>query len=258
MSSPAKRKAPAFQFYADDFIAGTLDMSQSDVGSYIRLLCHQWSRGSIPVQPEKQQRLAGGSFSDDVLKKFKIEVEGGLANERMEAERLKQSEYRQKQSKKGKASAEARKNRQNTNHGSTEPQPSYQPEAQPNAQPEAQPEGNSPSPSPSPNNRSSQWTVGLGVELPEALRTIECLAAVKLWLKHKKEKGQSYKVTGLTAALKKWETEYGPSELPKAIERAMANNWAGVHPDNDKKVPPPPITPGQEWRNDPTDWRHSL
>ena len=104
----------------------------------------------------------------------------------------------------------------------------------------------------------SPWFVAHGVELPEALRTIECLAAVKLWLKHKKEKGQSYKVTGLTAALKKWETEYGPSELPKAIERAMANNWAGIHPDNDKKVPPPPITPGQEWRNDPTDWRHSL
>lgn len=104
----------------------------------------------------------------------------------------------------------------------------------------------------------SPWTVAHGVELPETLRTTECLAAVMLWLKHKKEKGQSYKVTGLTAALKKWETEYGPSELPKAIERAMANNWAGVHPDNDKKVSPPTPPPGQEWRNDPTDWRHSL
>ena len=54
------RKAPAFQFYADDFLAGTLEMSQEEVGQFIRLLCHQWNRGSIPVETEKQQRLSLG------------------------------------------------------------------------------------------------------------------------------------------------------------------------------------------------------
>lgn len=146
-----KRRSPAFQFYADDFLAGTLDMSQSDVGSYIRLLCHQWSRGSIPVETEKQQRLAGGSISVDVLAKFRLYEDGLLRNQRLEDERIKQDQYRDVQRQKGLLSAKIRKS---INNGSTAVgttviatvQPEYQPEYQPNTQPEV----NSPSPSPSP------------------------------------------------------------------------------------------------------------
>lgn len=133
-------RSPAFQFYADDFLAGTLDLSQEEVGAYIRLLCHQWNRGSIPVETEKQQRLAGGSVSVDVLAKFRL-VDGlGLVNERLETERAKQAAYRQKQSEKGLASAEARKKQPRFNHGST----TVGTAVQPSGQPEGQPEGNSP------------------------------------------------------------------------------------------------------------------
>jgi uncharacterized protein YdaU (DUF1376 family) len=142
----SKRKAPAFQFYADDFLAGTLDMSQEDVGSYIRLLCHQWSRGSIPVETEKQQRLAGGSISVDVLLKFPVGDDGLRRNPRLEEERAKQMQFRQKQREKGLKSAETRKM---VNHGSTAVATTVQPDGQPNTQPDGQPEGNSPSPSPS-------------------------------------------------------------------------------------------------------------
>jgi len=106
----------------------------------------------------------------------------------------------------------------------------------------------------------SPWSVGLGVELPAALQTIECLAAVKLWLQYKSERRESYKLTGLTTALKKWERDFGSIELPKAIERAMSQNWAGIHQDREssatKSTMPTPA--GQEWRKDPTDWRQSL
>lgn len=127
-------KPPAFQFYADDFIGGTCDLSAADVGAYIRLLCYQWSRGAIPSEPDKLERVAGGKVSDDVLAKFP-----GGKNERMERERQKQDEYRALQSAKGRASAQARFNR-----GSTV--------VQPERQPDGQPKGNSPSPSPSPKN----------------------------------------------------------------------------------------------------------
>lgn len=135
------RKAPAFQFYADDFLAGTLDMSQEEVGAYIRLLCYQWNRGSIPVETEKQQRLAGGCVSVDVLAKFRLLPDGRLVNERLEEERNKQAEYRAKQSEKGRKSAESRQPRFNhgSNSGST------------TVEIRLQPESNSPSPSPSPN-----------------------------------------------------------------------------------------------------------
>lgn len=141
-------KAPAFQFYADDFLAGTLDLSQEELGAYIRLLCHQWNRGSIPVETEKQQRLAGGPVSADVLVKFQLMPDGRLVNERLEQEREKQANFREAQSKKGKASAEARRNQPESNRGSTAVQPRPQPDVQPN--------GNSPSPSPSPSSSKEE------------------------------------------------------------------------------------------------------
>ena len=118
-----RRRAPAFQFYADDFLAGTLDLSQAEVGAYIRLLCHQWNRGSIPV---------------DVLAKFRLHEDGTLKNERLEAVRAASDAFRDKQAEKGRKSAEKRANM--ANRGSTA--------VQPGGQPNGQPEANSPSPSP--------------------------------------------------------------------------------------------------------------
>jgi len=135
-----KRRAPAFQFYADDFLAGTLELSQAEVGAYIRLLCHQWNRGSIPVEPEKQQRLAGGSVSVDVLAKFRLHDDGTLKNDRLESVRAASDAFRDKQAEKGRKSAEKRANM--VNRGSTV--------VQPDSQPDSQPDANSPSPSPSP------------------------------------------------------------------------------------------------------------
>ncbi len=40
-------KAPAFQFYADDFIGGTITMSHEERGLYVLALCIQWGQGSL-------------------------------------------------------------------------------------------------------------------------------------------------------------------------------------------------------------------
>ena len=151
MSKESKRKAPAFQLYTDDFLAGTLEMSQEEVGQFIRLLCHQWNRGWIPVETEKQQRLTGGCVSVDVLVKFRLCEDGFLRNERLESVRTERGIFLQQQSKKGQQSAEKRRLaaleiQPELNRTSTE----VQPDTQPNGQPTPQPESNSPSPSPSP------------------------------------------------------------------------------------------------------------
>jgi len=36
-------KAPAFQFYAQDFLTGVMDMTMEERGLYITLLARQWS-----------------------------------------------------------------------------------------------------------------------------------------------------------------------------------------------------------------------
>jgi uncharacterized protein YdaU (DUF1376 family) len=88
---------PAFQFYADDFIAGVADMTQCEVGAYIMLLAHGWNtRGLDSSDPDRLKLLAKGDVSKHVLGKFKLK-NGRLLNNRQEKERKKQREYRDKQ-----------------------------------------------------------------------------------------------------------------------------------------------------------------
>lgn len=131
---------PAFQFYPDDFLGGVADMTQAEVGAYILLLCQQWNRGSIPVQPDRQKLLAKGDVSEHVLSKFKEGKDGLLINERLESERDKQAKFREAQKVKGQKSGKSRR---------TPVEPRLNSGSHPVGT-GRQPEGNSPSPSPSP------------------------------------------------------------------------------------------------------------
>ena len=42
-----RKKAPSFQFYAQDFLTGTMDMDMTERGIYITLLSFQWSKRVI-------------------------------------------------------------------------------------------------------------------------------------------------------------------------------------------------------------------
>lgn len=139
-------KPPAFQFYADDFLAGTADMTNEEVGAYIRLLCHQWSKGCIPGDMDRVSRMAGAMPVPSlgyILSKFQRGEDGNFRNARMEAERKKQDEYRLKQAEKGKVGADKRWNH-STGHA-----PAIADAIAP-AMPVPQPKDGSPSPSPSP------------------------------------------------------------------------------------------------------------
>lgn len=235
-------RPPAFQFYTDDFLAGTFHMSQKDVGAYIRLLCVQWNNGGIPCEPEKISRLAGGKVSEEVIAKFQKCDDGLLRNQRLEKERGKQEQYRALQRDKGVKSAQARAAaaEQRLNRGSNPVGTG----GQPAPEVRLEPEGNSPSPSPSPTvvippnppcqgEEPKPWEVAFGLEMPEALRTPECMESVKAWLRYKAEKRSSYKPSGLEVALKKWARDYTPAQFCMAVERSMANGWSGLFEPKD-------------------------
>lgn len=96
-------KPPAFQFYADDFVAGTVDLPSEEIGPYILLLCYQWSKGFVPDDDNVIRRIARitQAFSlSGIRSKFQLTPEG-LKNTRLEQERQKQYDYRQKQAKNG-------------------------------------------------------------------------------------------------------------------------------------------------------------
>jgi len=129
-------KPPAFQFYPDDFIGGTCDMTAKEVGAFIRLLCFQWSKGKIPSCGKKLARIAGTNVTPDVLAKFN----DGM-NQRLENERAKLEEYRKQKTASGKNGAQKRWQNHST--------PIVSPLA------EGMANDSSPSPSPSPSSKSS-------------------------------------------------------------------------------------------------------
>lgn len=102
-------KDPAFLFYSSDFLSGVMDLTMEERGQFITILCLQHQKGRLN---DKTIRLAVGSVSVDVLKKFKKDDQGNLFNERLEVEiekRLKFTDSRRLNGSKGgkrKANAE--------------------------------------------------------------------------------------------------------------------------------------------------------
>lgn len=93
--------APACQFYFADFAMDTIDLTNEQVGAYIRLLCVQWEHGSIPSSDAKRARILHISTRklhamwEEIGRFFDLENDV-YVNPRMERERLKQAEYREK------------------------------------------------------------------------------------------------------------------------------------------------------------------
>ena len=89
-------KPPAFQFYANDFMDATRMWDAFACGLYIRLLCVQWTHGSIP---DDQRRIAKGAGCDLaelqrewylIEPKFPICEDGTRKNARLEVVRKRQ------------------------------------------------------------------------------------------------------------------------------------------------------------------------
>jgi uncharacterized protein YdaU (DUF1376 family) len=103
-------KPPAFQFYTDDFLGGTMNFTDSEAGLYIRLLCVQWNTGSVPDDDLELKNYGKGETPVDRIRlKFKKCADGNLRNSRMEIERKKQKAFRKSRSENGKLGGRPRK-----------------------------------------------------------------------------------------------------------------------------------------------------
>ena len=76
-------KDPAFLFYSSDFLAGTMLMTNEDVGKYIRLLCLQHQKGHLK---EKEMLSICEEYNEDIFNKFEKDNEGNYYNKRLEYE----------------------------------------------------------------------------------------------------------------------------------------------------------------------------
>lgn len=88
-------KDPAFLMYSSDFITGTSDLTDQEVGQYIKLLCLQHQKKSLSL------KLIGLVCKEepslDVLAKFKKDSDGNYYNERLRDVILKRSSASKRQ-----------------------------------------------------------------------------------------------------------------------------------------------------------------
>lgn len=124
-------KPPAFQFYAAEYLADehVQLMTLEEEGAYIRLLAFCWREGSIPGEKGALSRLCKGASEmviSTVLERFTCAPNSGrLIHARLEVEREKQSEWREKSAKGGRAGAHKPKKREKKDSekgGATKPQ----------------------------------------------------------------------------------------------------------------------------------------
>jgi uncharacterized protein YdaU (DUF1376 family) len=210
---------PAFQFYPDDFIGGTVDMTAEDCGAYIRLLCYQWGHGKAPLSKEAIDRVAGCVVSDHVLSKFRRGK-----NVRLEAERAKQVAYRQKQAINGAKGGRPEK---------PKPNPSLA-----FGLSQTEPKKSSPSPSPSPSTEHErEYARGREPDFPECNGNptlLEVIAKAEMigllswkaedwfnemqgcgWLDYQHRPVRDW-ASVLTRVKVKWEADGRPTSPPKA------------------------------------------
>lgn len=103
----AAEKAPAFQFYPNDFLmdGNVAGMSLQERGAYITLLCICWKERSLPNDPVRLARMLG--VPAPVFRKLwpalkKCFTNGReLTHKRLDIERAKQDAYRNSQRERG-------------------------------------------------------------------------------------------------------------------------------------------------------------
>jgi uncharacterized protein YdaU (DUF1376 family) len=150
-------KAPAFQFYVDDFLGGTAHFTASETGGYVRLLCHQWKYGGVPGDNvDRLGAIMGMSRSSAksawavISEKFENGEDALWRNAKLEKVRKGKEKFIQDQADKGARGAAARwGNGRGDGRGHS---PGYReswPGASPEVSPDASPNDGSPNlPSP--------------------------------------------------------------------------------------------------------------
>ncbi len=109
-------KSPAFQWYPKDDLSSmrVTMMTLEEEGAYRRAMNYCWLHGFIPADTRKLALLIGKGCSPEVAEVVKtmfVEKDGVLIHERLDKEREKQKDWRQKSSLAGKKSAETRKSK---------------------------------------------------------------------------------------------------------------------------------------------------
>ncbi len=237
-----KGKAPAFQFYPQDYLASSrvAEMTLEEEGVYIRLLCYCWSTGSIPADPERCARLAGKGCSVEtattVQRSFNEHPtdKQRLIHDRLEIERENQRKRREHAAEAGKESAKKRKPQQ-----SSLPTQAKLPSVNNGRSTDVQRNVN-----PSSSSAASSSDVSLfnspDVFVPEKMRTPEVESAAQLWWSHLRLEHPDKLPEPNSPQLQAFWNDanrMGPKVFIDAVNWSAKNHWATLNerPEREQK-----------------------
>jgi uncharacterized protein YdaU (DUF1376 family) len=80
-------KLPYFPLYTSDFISDTIDLSNEEMGAYIRVLMYSWQKGKVSL--DRVVRIVGDIETWEAISHYFQEENGLWFNPRMERERVK-------------------------------------------------------------------------------------------------------------------------------------------------------------------------
>ena len=90
-------KDPAFLFYSADFLVGVADLTDTEIGKYIKLICFQHQKGHLSLRDIKK---LVGKPSEKLLSKFSVDENGCYYNKRVEDEIIKRQNFTNNQREK--------------------------------------------------------------------------------------------------------------------------------------------------------------
>jgi len=220
------KDAPAYDWYPERFWFAVEGWTDREIVAYKRLLDQQWLRDGLPDDARALAGLARGKVPEKVLAKFPIETDGLRRNPFLETIRKSQRERIAKR-REGAAITNAKrhaqrtlsdtlapKNGANVGIASDTPPPTTHPIPPTEVShpvPPRRRSANTPPPHPGPAS-------------PEYRKALED------WWRYKRERGQVYRPQGWNGLIVKL-GEYPEATAIKAIQDAIANNWAGVFPE---------------------------
>ena len=215
------RKSPAFSFYPDSWVMGTIAMSFEEQGLYMRMLCFQWSNGpSNALAYANACGLASPEHINRILSSKFICIDGKYHNERLEEERSKQTD----RSKKAKDSANRRWNQKNEQRNNANAMPTHM---------QTQCEGNTRSDANAMHSvsvsdsiikeRERESRFAESLEIPEKMQTAEFKQAWKDWINWNFAKF-SFRLDSLTGQEHLRQCyEWGPDKSVANIRHTIAN-----------------------------------
>lgn len=209
-------KAPAFQFYANDFMDATRFMEANAVGLFIRCLCIQWTQGALPSNLRSLSKGVGMDFEEfekawpPIASKFVKREDGQLINRRLEAVRSRQEEISSKRSNAGKSGVLAK-----ANASANGPTKAKQRKVKEKEKVEREVEGEGEG-----SERAHEPEV-----IPAGM-SVDMFHAIKRWEQYRKEKRNALTPSGREAFVKKCKA-WGDTRAIAAIDHSIAQGWTG-------------------------------